>query len=130
MCREKFTPEQVIAALKAKHGMVAFAARALGCTSKTLYNMMNRHPEIAENLVDIRAQMLDLAESALFKQIGLGSLPAITFYLRTQGKDRGYVERTQFSGVNLNLSAEDLAKLSDEELNALISRIDSTLGGA
>lgn len=37
----------------------------------------------------------DFAESKLFKAIGDGELTAILFYLKTQHKTRGYVERVE-----------------------------------
>ena len=93
--REKFTPEQIIEALKIKHGMVYLAARAVGCDPKTIYNMMRRHPEIKVARDNLRGQMIDVAESALHKLIVEGNVAATIFFLKTQGKKRGYVERVQ-----------------------------------
>lgn len=130
MSREKFTSAQVIAALQSQRGMVYLAARVLQCDPKTIYNMIKRHPEIGEVRDQQRGQMIDVAESALYKLIVNGNVPSIIFFLKTQARDRGYVERTQQTGVSLNLSTEDLAKLSDEELNALIVKLDAADGGA
>jgi hypothetical protein len=128
MTRERFTPEQIIDALKAKRGMVYLAARILQCDAKTVYNAMQRHPEIREVRDELRGQMVDVAESALHKLIADGNLSATIFFLKTQARDRGYVERAERAGVNLNLTADDLAKMDDNDLDAYIARLDAVAG--
>ena len=44
--------------------------------------------------------MLDFAESKLFQKIKEGDSTAILFYLKTQGKARGYIERSEVTGAN------------------------------
>jgi len=129
MRRQRFTPEQVISALQAKRGMVGLAARMLGCHAKTVHRMIDRHPQIKAALEDQRSQMLDVAESALLKLISEGNVSATIFFLKTRGKERGYVERVQHLGVNVSLTAEDLANLTDEEIDACISRLTASEGG-
>lgn len=41
---------------------------------------------------------LDFAESVLIKKIRKEETVAVLFYLKTQGKDRGYVEKTVLAG--------------------------------
>lgn len=130
MAQEKFTPEQIIAALRAKRGMVYLAARALQCDAKTIYNAMKRHPEIREARDEQRGQMVDAAEASLHKLIIDGNVPATIFFLKTQARDRGYVEKTELAGVNLNVTPRDLAKLNDAELDALIARASAVVGRA
>jgi hypothetical protein len=93
--RTKFTPEQIIEALQAKHGMVYLAARALRCDAKTIYNMMKRFPQISQVRDEQRGQLVDFAESSLHKLIMQGNVAATIFFLKTQAKDRGYIERVQ-----------------------------------
>jgi hypothetical protein len=130
MARERFTPEQILEALKAKRGMVYLAARMLQCDVKTIYNAMKRHPEIRKVRDELRGQMIDVAESALHKLIANGNLSATIFFLKTQARDRGYVEHPERAGVNLNLSADDLARMDDKELDAYIARLDALAGRA
>ena len=43
--------------------------------------------------------MLDNAESILYKKVLEGSTPELLFFLKTQGKRRGYVERSEVTGA-------------------------------
>lgn len=91
----KFTTDQVIAALRESRGMVAVAARKLGCSRLTLYRYIKRHAAVREAIEDERALMTDTAELSLYRSITSGEAWAVCFYLKTQGKSRGYVERTE-----------------------------------
>lgn len=58
----------------------------------------------SEVLVDIRDRNLDIAEDVLFKNMTLKDNPPVSqraceFYLKMQGKKRGYVERTEVDDV-------------------------------
>lgn len=88
--------------------MVTVAAKALGCTPKTIRNYRDRYPSVREAITDSRDQMLDVAELQLAKQINNGNISAIIFYLKTQGKQRGYIERSEV--VNYFGVDETLAK--------------------
>ncbi len=47
-------------------------------------------------LAEARESSIDLAESKLIEAIKAGNLTAIIFFLKTQGKSRGYSERSEF----------------------------------
>jgi len=88
--RQRFTQQQVIAALRATRGLVTLAARHLGCNRDTIDAYCRRYPQVRAALDAARAQQLDVAEAQLFKAIDEGNLAAITFYLRGPGRHRGY----------------------------------------
>jgi hypothetical protein len=67
----------------------------LGMTRKAVYLRIEGSPELAESLHDAREMGLDLGEAALFKAIDRGEAWAICFYLKTQGKQRGYIEKAE-----------------------------------
>lgn len=89
------TAKQVADALTATRGMVSVAARRLGCTRKTVYNYINRYATVQEALEDARESTTDVAELKLFEAINAGEPWAVQFYLKTQGKTRGYAERQE-----------------------------------
>ena len=123
--RPRYTPAQVIAAIKANRGLISGAATALGCEPITVRRYADRHPTVAAALYEAREAMLDVAEASLFKQIGAGEGWAVKYYLSTQGKSRGYVERQEVTGKDgapiAHTHTVDLAHLTPDELDALQS---------
>lgn len=91
--KAKFKASAVAEALTANSGMVYETAEKLGCTHKTIYNYIKRHPTVKIAFDAARGKMLDTAELGLRKAIDSGEQWAITFALRTIGKDRGYTEK-------------------------------------
>lgn len=92
---EKYSPMKIIEALKATRGMIATAARLLGCSRQTIYESIARHPEINAVVAGERDLMLDTAELRLMEAIEAGESWAVKFFLTTQGQVRGYIERPQ-----------------------------------
>lgn len=97
---ERYSSEAIAAALRDTKGMVAVAARKLGCSHNTIRAYARKYASVAEAMREERQMMGDVAELALFKAIQKGEMAAIIFYLKTQCKDRGYVERVEQSGPN------------------------------
>ena len=100
MAKPKFTATQVAQALDQHKGMVYLAAKALGCSHVTIYNYAKRHPTVQEAIDRNRGQVLDTAELSLYNAILREEHWAITFALRTIGKDRGYTERQEVTGTD------------------------------
>ena len=89
----KYTTAQVIQAIRETKGLVSLAAKRLNCHPDTVRRYAARYPTVAAALREERAAMTDVAELALYNAIQRGEPWAVTFYLKTQGKDRGYTER-------------------------------------
>lgn len=98
--KPRYTPQEVADALIEGGGFITRAARSLGCTSNTVRNYINRHAKCREAVQEARERMLDTAEGKLFQQILDGNMTAIIFYLKTQGKGRGYIERQEVTGTD------------------------------
>lgn len=96
--REAYTPEMIIAALDANQGLVYLAAESLGCTGQTIYNYAKRYAKVREAIKEHKEKRKDRVELSLWKLINEGNVAAIIFYLKTQAKDRGYIERQEVSG--------------------------------
>jgi transposase-like protein len=94
------TVKQAEAALQQTAGNVMAAARALGVSRSTLYRRINESASLQEVLTDAREELVDIAESALRREVLAGNITAIIFTLKTQGKSRGYVERTEVGGTD------------------------------
>lgn len=115
--RERFTREQVAEALAAAGGVQSDAARILGCSRSTLNGYVRRYPDLQQVIVDTREEALDLAESQLQKKMKEGNMTAIIFFLKTQGKHRGYVEKGE-APVKAD-EAVDLSGLTTKDLEQL-----------
>ena len=94
----KFTPEQMVRALEESKGLIAPAARALGCSRDTIRTYLEEYSAVAQAKLDQREAVTDMAENALYAAILRGEAWAICFYLKCMAKDRGYVEKAEISG--------------------------------
>jgi len=91
--------EDYIAAIHNSRGLLTHAADALGVTRGAIYQAAKKHPEIQKAIEDARERTTDLAVGKLFQKINEGDNTAILFYLKTQAKKRGYVERQEVTGA-------------------------------
>ena len=105
MGKQRYTAAEVSAALRASKGMVSIAAQRLGCDVDTVLNYCRRYPTVEAVKREARNEVLDEAELRLWAAIRRDEPWAITFYLKTIGRTRGYGER-----LDLNLSIEAAAK--------------------
>ena len=88
----------LLEALEKSLGVVTTACRSADIARRTHYNYMESDPEYAAAVRDLDNVAIDFAESKLHRQIDKGDTTACIFYLKTKGKDRGYVERKEHSG--------------------------------
>lgn len=91
------TPARVAGAIKAAHGILAYAARLLGCSRPTVHKFLREHPICRQAQYEAREELIDHAESKLFEAIDEREGWAVCFYLKCQAKDRGYVQTFQVS---------------------------------
>ena len=82
-------------ALKETGGLVTSAIKKVGLgSSKTIWLWRKQDPQFdeacKEAIAEATEMTLDLAESALLKNIKNGDIKAIKFYLACKGKTRGY----------------------------------------
>ena len=97
---EKYTANQIIDALKEKHGNMSASARFLGCSRNTISRYIDTYPTVKAVYEEERETLIDFAENQLFKQVQDGNITAIIFTLKTIGKSRGYVERQEVTGAD------------------------------
>ena len=92
---EKFTASEMAEAIKKGKGILSAAATVLGCTRQTVAAYIERYPTVKAAHDEARESTIDFVESRLLKNIDSGDTTAMIFYLKTQGKKRGYVERQE-----------------------------------
>ena len=91
----KLSTETIKAALVENLGLCYAAARHLGVAPSTIFRRVQKHPELAELVKDARELRLDEAEGALMAAVRRGEGWAVCFFLKTQGRSRGYSERLE-----------------------------------
>lgn len=126
---EKYTAAQMIEALRASGGVIAAAARMLGCSRNTVKRYIRTYVTVEEVFEEENETSLDTAEEALLDYVrgeldGLDlktRLQAIKFFLSTKGKDRGYTKKQErkHSGEFRHVRKIDWQSLSDKQLEAL-----------
>jgi hypothetical protein len=94
----RLSKKKIKEALMMCKGNISDVARSLECDRKTVYNYINRHPDVKKAHLDAKDAAIDYVEGKLFTQIGKGNVTAMIFYLKTQAKERGYVERQEITG--------------------------------
>ena len=127
MRQEELDREELINTLWKCRGNVTRAANELGCTDRTIHSYAAKYSTVKDAITEAREQwssrLADIAELALEKQLAEGRAWAIKFTLSTQGKARGYVERTQLEATGAGGGpiehAVNLGGLTDEQLRVL-----------
>ena len=98
--------ETMLQALENSLGVVTVACKSANIPRSTYYKWLKEDEVFAKEVKEIENIALDFAESQLHSQIKDGSTSATIFYLKTKGKKRGYVERSE-----LDLSSSEPIKL-------------------
>jgi len=88
--------QAMLEALERSLGIVSAAAANAGISRETHYRWLREDEDYAEKVESLKNVALDFAEDRLFRLMRAENPTAIIFYLKTQGKQRGYYEhRTQ-----------------------------------
>jgi hypothetical protein len=82
-------------ALERSLGIVSTACEKAGISRQTHYNWLKDDPEYKEAVRAIEERTIDFAESHLHALIKDKNPAATIFFLKTKGKNRGYVERQE-----------------------------------
>lgn len=82
-------------------GNITQACEAVGISRQTYYNWIQDNEfKTALDAVEPAEVFLDFTEEKLVKRIMDGDTTAIIFALKTKGKKRGYIERTEVTGAD------------------------------
>lgn len=89
------TKKRMIQALEKNLGIVSAAAENTGIHRSTHYAWYKEDEDYRKEVDSINNICLDFAESKLFENIKKNRETSIIFYLKTRGKERGYIERQE-----------------------------------
>tara|TARA_R100000935_G_scaffold4209_1_gene10153 strand:+ start:2057 stop:2422 length:366 start_codon:yes stop_codon:yes gene_type:complete len=108
--------KKTLETLELSFGVVTTACKNVGIARSTFYEWL-KDEEFKNQVNDIQNIALDMAESQLHKQILNGNTTATIFYLKTKGKNRGYVERQEITGAEgmpTNFQIEIIGRTKDK----------------
>jgi hypothetical protein len=122
--------DAMLQALTTSLGNVTEAAAAVGMSRETHYDWLKNDPEYSAAVASLKNVALDFAESQLKKLMEGAERQALThdgevvtikdapntsaviFYLKTQGKQRGYIERqelsTEIKSINITIDGTNI----------------------
>lgn len=100
MKKHKFTIAEIEQALRETRGLQYLAAQKLRCAPSTVTNYVKDSRRLQKVIEEEQEKRLDMAEAKLLTNVAEGDNASIFFFLKTQGKKRGYTERQEFSGPN------------------------------
>ena len=98
--RTEHHKKAIIEALEKSLGVVTTACKIVGVGRTTFYQWIKDDEDFARQVKDIENIALDFVESKLFENIRDGKTSETIFYLKTKGKNRGYVERQEITGAD------------------------------
>ena len=101
MAKNDITKKAMLEALEKSLGVVTSACKSVGISRETHYRWMREDSNYKDSVDDLANVALDFAESQLHQQIKGGNPTATIFYLKTKGKNRGYIERQEIAHEGL-----------------------------
>ncbi len=108
----------LVEALENHYGNVTLACKEAKVDRTTFYSYLKQDEDFAKECAMVKEQKKDFAENALVKNMKEGKEASIMFYLKTQCKDRGYIERSEVvSEAHVTQANYDISR--DEALDIL-----------
>lgn len=91
----KVSIKRIVEAYNKKGCNISATCAALGISRQSFYNYKDSSEKLREQIEEADEAILDFAESKLMEHIDDGDVTSLIFFLKTKGKARGYVERTE-----------------------------------
>jgi hypothetical protein len=92
------TKKALLEALEKSLGIVTTACKIVNINRTTFYKYLKEDNTFAQQVRQLDNVVLDFVESQLHRQIKDNNTVATIFYLKTKGKNRGYIERQEITG--------------------------------
>jgi hypothetical protein len=106
--------KEFLNALDENIGIVTTVCIKQGISRDTYYRWLRHDPAFAERVQEIKDRGIDFAEDMLMSKIVAGDLQAVMFFLRSQGKHRGWNDK-----VDVHLTASNNVALTDRLMENL-----------
>ena len=105
-----------LVSLEKSLGIITAAIEATGVSRAKYITWLNVDEEFSKRVDLIMEKQIDFVESKLLEKINKGDTTAITFYLKTKGKDRGYTEKQIMEDREVIIN-----------INSLLPKTDNTI---
>lgn len=112
---KKFEKSDIKNAIKGSGGIVSTIAKRLKCDWNTADKYIKKFG-LSDLVKDEKESLLDLAEGMLIKNIQEQDNTAIIFYLKTQGKQRGYTEKQEVDHTTGGDKINSISKDQEKEI--------------
>ena len=100
MTKTDILKKSLLEALEKSLGIVTSACKSVGCSRETFYKYCKEDDDFKVKVDELANLALDFAESQLHKQIKEGVPASTIFFLKSKGKSRGYIEKSEISMEN------------------------------
>ena len=97
----------ILEALAKCNGNVSEMCRQINMSRTHFYRLYNSDPELVEACKAVKEMMKDNVEGVLYQMSMEKNIAAVIFYLKTQARDRGYIENPS---MNINM-AENITEV-------------------
>ena len=87
--------ERIIECLRETNGLISLAAKRVPCAVSTIYQRAKDVQSVQRVIDEKRDELVDYGELSLRNSVLAGDPWAVSFVLKTLGKNRGYVERIE-----------------------------------
>ena len=114
--RERHSADEIEAVLRRYHGNIWASSCQLGYTRQNLHLRIRKSKRLQAVVEEVREELIDVAEEKLKRKILDGNIAAILFFLKTQGKHRGWVERFERQEVNREEVINEIETLLAQEV--------------
>lgn len=112
--KNNITIEKIAEVYKKKGCNITATCAALNISRRTFYQKKKKSKSLQDLLAEADESILDFAESKLIEHINNNDITSLIFFLKTKGKKRGYVERTEHD-VNANPFQELMESIGSDE---------------
>ena len=102
-CKTNKNKIRMLEELKRSMGIVSLACDKCNLSRTQFYQWLKDDADFRQKYEEIEERQIDFVESRLFQNIKNGDPTSIIFYLKTKGKKRGYVEKTEIDIRQLDL---------------------------
>jgi hypothetical protein len=97
----------MLQALEMCLNIVSAACKVAKVSRAAHYKWMHADPEYRQAVEELENTVLDFVETKLHKAIDKGDVYAITFYLKTKGRKRGYIEKAEITATTISVTVTE-----------------------